>query len=427
MKHDAHTPGANRGQDIEEDEERLGAKLLDYTESPQIQAQMGEAFFIWKDDPELTEEDIEPTLDDLAFSRFFDWFVHDYKQLTTGESVIDAFRNLPTVHLDEEERQYYDALAKSTYRFLEIVDSTGESVSTMVDIFTGETLLIHHRPTEERVSSASIICARVVDFMATLRLFGLVSMYPLSFKPLIEQYFEDGFNSAVSTLGKPLTKTEFLKEQGYLVVNYAVELAGNRVFITGDGEKISFTRLRFEVTDLEGLIDIFEAESDLVEIPGGSDQLRVYYWMEPDTKGMIGTLDMEDDTLTITTHTEEYGERARVYFTELLHGYAGLVATDSQPLTQTDTEHGQPEGGDGSTDTERELDLYYEQWIHTPHKSLGGKPPIDCMEDREDKRRLVSLLKELYEFYERSRTRGEPYYDINKLYGKLKLSGTPAP
>jgi hypothetical protein len=77
---------------FEQAERDLRSKLIDFTHRPQIQAQIGEAFYIWKNDPELIQQYYEEEeISDITFTKFFDWFIYDFKLIDIGTSVIELF------------------------------------------------------------------------------------------------------------------------------------------------------------------------------------------------------------------------------------------------------------------------------------------------------------------------------------------------
>ena len=54
-------------------EKELRSKMVEYTERPEFQSQMAEAFYIWKNDPDFISEDIDgDKVDDITFEKFFD-------------------------------------------------------------------------------------------------------------------------------------------------------------------------------------------------------------------------------------------------------------------------------------------------------------------------------------------------------------------
>ena len=77
---------------IDRAERSLRTKLVDFSYRPEIQSQIGEAFYIWKNDPEAVNEYLdEEDIDDLTFTKFLDWFMYDFKLFNTEKRVIEQF------------------------------------------------------------------------------------------------------------------------------------------------------------------------------------------------------------------------------------------------------------------------------------------------------------------------------------------------
>ena len=73
-------------------EKELRVKLTEFAEKLEISSQMGEAFYIWKNNPDLIPEDlIMDEIDESTFSRFFDWFLYDFRLINTGKTVVSTF------------------------------------------------------------------------------------------------------------------------------------------------------------------------------------------------------------------------------------------------------------------------------------------------------------------------------------------------
>ena len=57
---------------LDQAEKDLRLKLADFSNRTEIQSQIGEAFYIWKNDPELLTENLgNEDIDDLTFAKFF--------------------------------------------------------------------------------------------------------------------------------------------------------------------------------------------------------------------------------------------------------------------------------------------------------------------------------------------------------------------
>jgi len=90
---------------IDQAERDLRMKLIDFSNRPEIQAQIGEAFYIWMNDPELSRKEMdEDDIDDLTFTKFLDWFIYDFKLLDTGKRLINRFHEEESRKREQEAR-----------------------------------------------------------------------------------------------------------------------------------------------------------------------------------------------------------------------------------------------------------------------------------------------------------------------------------
>ena len=119
-------------------EKELRGKLVDYSERPEMQSQIGEAFYIWKNDPEFTSEDIsEAEIDELTFEKFLDWFLYDFKLLdsekTSGYKVVAFFATLYLVFPKRYERPNTCPISVITgYSYQQIL-----SIKSKLELSTG--------------------------------------------------------------------------------------------------------------------------------------------------------------------------------------------------------------------------------------------------------------------------------------------------
>src|SRR5712692_10253968 len=102
-------------------ERDLKVKLIDFSNRPEIQAQIGEAFYIWMNDPTLSSEEIvEDYINDLTFTKFLDWFIYDFKLLDTGERLIYRFYEEESRNLSDIEKSILDGWTDNLYSFFEV-------------------------------------------------------------------------------------------------------------------------------------------------------------------------------------------------------------------------------------------------------------------------------------------------------------------
>ena len=106
---------------IDQTDKELRKKLVDYSERPEIQSQLGEAFYIWKNDPDFTSEDLdEDKIDELTFEKFFDWFLYDYKLIDSEERLAERFYSEEGASLSASEKILIQDWIKSIYSFFEV-------------------------------------------------------------------------------------------------------------------------------------------------------------------------------------------------------------------------------------------------------------------------------------------------------------------
>ncbi|MCK5709993.1 MAG: hypothetical protein KAI07_05585, partial [Deltaproteobacteria bacterium] len=119
-------------------EKELRKKLVDYSENAEIQSQIGEAFYIWKNTPEFTSEDIsEENIDELTFGKFLDWFLYDFKLLDSEKRVIERFYLDEGKELSDTEKELIIDWIKSIYSFFEVKEVFSGEKCVIKDIFTG--------------------------------------------------------------------------------------------------------------------------------------------------------------------------------------------------------------------------------------------------------------------------------------------------
>ena len=117
----------------------LRQKLAEFTESSSVQSQVGEAFYIWKNNPELLAEELDQSeIDQITFSKFYDWFLFDFRLLDTGNSVIKAFYEDQKDNLSVIEVSVLKDWISSTCSFFILIDIKDECVCEVQEIFTNK-------------------------------------------------------------------------------------------------------------------------------------------------------------------------------------------------------------------------------------------------------------------------------------------------
>ncbi|WP_347490759.1 hypothetical protein ABDB91_06355 [Desulfoscipio sp. XC116] len=67
------------------------------------------------------------------------------------------------------------------------------------------------------------------------------------------------------------------------------------------------------------------------------------------------------------------------------------------------------------------LDYFYERWINEPMDILQGQTPLEASRNEAGRKKLNTLLRELLKIEKKRAQKGEPFYDLSKVFQKLNL------
>ena len=118
-------------------DKNLRLKIFDFTEQPEIQGQLTEAIYIWKNDPDLISDDIyEESISDDVFSKFYDWFVHDFKLLDNGERIVERFQKTQFESLSEIEKQILEQYLITNHGYFEVIEISNSGIIKIKDLLS---------------------------------------------------------------------------------------------------------------------------------------------------------------------------------------------------------------------------------------------------------------------------------------------------
>ncbi len=415
---------------LDQVDKELRKKLVDYSEREEIQSQLAEAFYIWKNDPEFTSEDIEEDqVDDLTFEKFFDWFLYDFKLLDSEQRLAEKFYSEEGSKLAASEKTLIKDWIKSIYSFFEVKDVQPEEKCTIKDIFTGNVFRVLDKASSKQIKPNDIIAARPLKIGNKYYFSSIVSLYPSPFKDLIAQYFDQEYKEYKKHYGSKKSKNEFLKDWGYQIGAYIEKTANNPHFITPEGHEFVLASADYSVEQYEKCIKKIESIKSLKEISDKSEELRVFSWEKSGRNKITGTLEIEKHNLHIECYSLDMLAMARAKIEKECKGLiTHLHDSTKEPDTFIDNTSNKaqkikryPLGIKNKKELDTELDRHYDNWVDTPLEILEGKSPKEALTSKEGKIKLSSVIDELEVIYEHAKKRGEPYYDASKLRKKLKL------
>ncbi|MCI0454413.1 MAG: hypothetical protein L0Y68_05405 [Candidatus Dadabacteria bacterium] len=415
---------------LDQAEKDLRLKLVDFSHRPEIQAQIGEAFYIWKNDPELLAENLgDEDIDDFTFAKFFDWFIYDFRLIDNGKRVIERFSEEERFNIPEVEKSLLSVWLDNVYSFFEVEEVLPNEGCIIRDIFTGEVLKIKDLSSSSQIATHDIIGARPLKVGGNTYFSSVISVYSEAFKPLIIDFFNIQFKDYKRSFGRKSTTKDFLKDLGFLIGNYIEDIVDHPQFFTPDGDEFVFASAIYKVKNYERAVKKLQNIKSLEEIEGGTDDLRVFSWVRKRGKERVGgTIEVENDKLTIDCYSLRSLDKVKKIIEKNLNN---LIEYKRDSLKHLDLNRDTvpnktakttlPPGVSSKRELDNIIDEHYDEWIDKPHNVLKGKTPRQALETKQGRELLTSILNELEGLYERARERGEPYYDIGRLRKKLKI------
>ncbi|MGH7799696.1 MAG: hypothetical protein ACREOW_03580 [Thermodesulfobacteriota bacterium] len=416
---------------LDQAEKDLRLKLVDFSNRPEIQAQIGEAFYIWKNDPELLTENLgDEDNDDLTLAKFFDWFTYDYKLIDIGKRVIERFYEEEMHDLSDVEKSLIAEWSQNLYSFFEVEKVVPNEGCSIKDIFTGDVFQIKDSSASLQIAPHDIIGGRPLK-VGNYRYFsGVISVYPQAFKALIIDFFNLQFKDYKKNFRRKSAVKDYLKDLGFLIGHYIEEIVERPQFLTHEGDEFVFASAIYNIKNYEKVIKKLKNIRSLEEIEGGTDDLRVFTWERKRGKNRtVGTIEVENDRLQIDCYSINSLANVKKIVEKNLNEFIEHKGDSTKHLDlNRDKELNKatklmklPSGISSKRELDTILEEHYDGWINKPLNALLGKTPSEALETKHGREILISILNELEGLYEHARERGEPYYDIKKLRKKLRL------
>lgn len=411
-------------------EKELRVKLTEFTENQSINYQIGEAFYIWKNNPNLIPEDLlVDEIDESTFSRFFDWFLYDFKLIDTGKTVIATFYEENKEDLSPIEKTIINEAKSSVCSFYLLEDISDGQECLISDIFTNKKYKVIDKSTARKAKPYNILGARILHSDKSLFFSDVITIYPLAFKSLILEFYKNEFEEFKKTVsGKPTVKN-FLKHWGYLIFQYLENISSNPRFITSEGLEFVFSSSEYEVIDFDKVINTIENISNFTPLFHQSSDMRVYS-ITSENNEIAGLIEMDKDNMNLECYSNAIHDYIKDLFDselsdslfhkkDITRDINSIINTESRNATQKVDRL--PPGVSNKDEIDTILDEYYTEWMDVPMDILDGQTPREASESPEGKKQLQAILTELEDIYTVAKNRGEPYYNVNILRNKLNL------
>lgn len=414
---------------LDQAENELRMKLVEFSERPEIQSQMGEAFYIWKDDPDFIPDEVtEDQIDDLTFEKFFDWFLYDFRLLDTGERLIEKFYHEERGGLGEEEESILRGWADSPYSFFEVGNVVPGEYCDIRDLFLNREFRVMDASSSKQLRTSDIIGARPMSAGGNVYFSGIISAYPAAFKNIILEFFESEYRLYRKSGGEAADKKEFLRDLGFQISNYTDDLARNPHFITPEGEDLVLASAVYGISNRDEVLGRLEGIESLTILTRPEDDITIFSLERSGENEISGAVEVEEDRIIIQTYSLMMLERAKSLIERELGGLIRHLEDTTKGMEsykdgkkENTRLNRLPPGTKSRKELDRSLEEYYARWIDLPLPALKGLTPREAAKTAEGRNKLGIVLDELENFYEHARMRGEPYFDMSGVRRELKL------
>jgi hypothetical protein len=202
--------------------------------------------------------------------------------------------------------------------------------------------------------------------------------------------------------------------------------------VTTDGDEFLLIKTYFQVTDAEqvarGLDSAKNVEREAEE--------PVWTWYgQTETDGgkvVLGRFQLQGEHLTLETASAERAERGRALVERLLGDAVRYRLASRQTPAQALAEFGPaareepelpPEAA--AQAVEEYYQRHYREWLDEAIPALDDKTPRQAARSSLLRSRVLELLKDLENLYQRSLNTGQPGFDPSWMWGELGLSDLP--
>lgn len=351
-------------------------------------------------------------------------------ELPDGRTLTDRFLTEEGASLTPGERAFLDQACATSQNLYEVEEVRLDEGMTLRDLAGGERLWVRERSATHHVARWDLIVARLMPRPDGSLVFeaGLLQIPPRAAERLLPQWrtAERVFHSHAPHAA-PWTVR---KRLGHLLSRWWITLVAFRplpTVVTAEGDPVTFTSVRFDVTDRDSLRAALGDAPELEEVEPGC-----FNWHEetPAYCRLLGTIRLTDEHLTLDAASEVRAERGRQMLERLapqalryrLTSFEDIKQAMERAESRHRAEPAKPLPPDDATEV---LGTFYEQhyraWVDQPVPALDNQTPREAARDPRRRPKLIALLKEFENREAHAARQGQTPYDFTWMWQELEL------
>ena len=201
----------------------LFARLVDFAQRPRFAADLGAAFdLFWDGRRKSTERN---ALDQFEATRFYEWYLIDYRTSHDRQRLIDMFRAQGAGYITPEERSYLGAWQSAQFGLFEVRELMAGGAVHLYDLLRDEGLDVLDESYTAAMQLGEVYLARTARREDTIEFIFSVSRLPEAEKDALLTFSRERYTVyADAHFGAKMS--DFLRESNYLFNHYLLTMRG---------------------------------------------------------------------------------------------------------------------------------------------------------------------------------------------------------
>lgn len=286
----------NKHESWHETAEDLRAKLSRYAAKPRFNEEFEDAFaFFFGEGPDEIQDELEPA----AFSRFMEWFIHDYR-LSNGHRLIELFAMEFSIELTSRMRVLLESWQKSYLTLLQLLQLGRETAQVRDLLLGGEYSVCLPPPasTQGTPEAGRLLIGRLTRVGDRWEIPGGATVLPERLRERLLQLIRGEFRRFHRNRGGGWQ--EFLHEQGFMF-NDLIDNLGDEIDL--DDTPV-YMRAIYDISDMQACVRAMRGAVEPTKVVQRRGEVslapQVAQW-----PGMRGELRLADGRLEVVCGSQD--------------------------------------------------------------------------------------------------------------------------
>lgn len=405
----------------------LSRKLLDSAQKWCTPEDLIEAIRLYFDkDPSDLDEDPHQT------DSFFQWYLRDFRRLSTGRTAVEEFLRASGSRLSAREREMLESWRDARFGFYEVERVEQGRGIGLRDLCSAEQYFVHDVSSSRTLVRWDCVINRIEFFEGKWVFGGNGTLVP---RALAGELLDRIVAEAKRARQRP---ADWVRANSHRLHRMTYELSEERLagmhVVNFEGDPLEISVARYRVLDEAALVSTLQHVPELEDHTSESEDpgMRSFAWLEPGGDGSrrsYGSIQIKFGHLRLECNSRSRLQRGR----KLLEEHAGAALTHLKDAFESleavkrrvgaapkRAETAIPSGVEAEVLTKLK-DEHYSKWPDMPLPALAGKTPRASVKTAKGRRAVIDLIRTMENREERARKPGVPAYSFSRVRAELGL------